>query len=153
MNVHAIYEGSDGEATRALYVRLTEMGPAGVVALNLFRAQKCSARAKVYRGGNRHGSYKGQAYGRKEYSLRELCAALEQHGADLQIAWGWKEDPAQEFHRWVLYVELPSGQVSFHAATAIGQRRFAGEWDRSHNSASRIVCHVASLLGQKIQKK
>jgi hypothetical protein len=40
-----IYEGSDGKATIALYQQLSVLGPAGIVAVNLFRAQKCSARA------------------------------------------------------------------------------------------------------------
>ena len=50
------YQGSDGEATRALYAELQQRGPVGVIAVNLFRAQKNSARAKVYRGGVRDAS-------------------------------------------------------------------------------------------------
>ena len=142
MNVDAIYNGSNGDATKALYARLETLGPAGVVALNLFRAQKCSARAKVYR----RGAHKREAYGRKDWSLQNLCTALEQHAAALGVAWGWKEDPGQEFHCWVLYVVLPSGQVSFHSAAPKGKQRFEGDWDGSHESASRILQHAALLL-------
>ena len=143
MNVHAIYHGSDGEATKALYARLETLGPAGVVALNLFRAQKCSSRAKAYR---RH-VHKQEAYGRKDWSLQNLCAALEEHAADLGIEWGWKEDPQQSFHRWVLYVVvLPGGQVSFHSAAPKGAQRFTGDWDGTHESANRILLYTKSLF-------
>ena len=146
MNVHEIYVGSNGEATQALYAQLQSLGPAGVIALNLFRAQKCSSRAKVYRGRNGRGSYRSQAYDRKDWSLGNLCAALEEHAASLGIIWGWKEDQAQEYHSWVLYVVLPSGQVSFHGAAPKSSQRFAGEWDGSRESASRILLYTESLL-------
>lgn len=139
MNALEIYAGSNGDATKALYARLETLGPIGIVALNLFRAQKASARAKVYRGGG----FRGKAYDKKNWSLENLCTALE---AATPFEWGWKEDSAQEFHRWVLYVELPTGQVSFHSAAALCARRFDGEWDRTHLSAERIIRFVQSLL-------
>ena len=146
MNALEIYAGSDGEKTKALYARLETLGPLGTVAVNLFRAQKCSERAKVYRGGG----HRGAAYDRKNWSLQNLCAALAAHGEALGLAWGWKEDPAQSFHRWVLYVELPTGQVSFHAASALSPQRYAGEWDQSKDSPSRVVRFVQSLLNDKL---
>jgi hypothetical protein len=141
-DVAQIFEGSNGKATKALYQQLDQFGPIGRVAVNLFRAQKCSSRAKVYRGG-RHRS---DAYDRKNWSLANLCAVLVEHGEGLNIRWGWKEDPAQEFHNWVLYVELPTGQVSFHAATRGKGPDYPGEWDQSHASAQRIIAFVASVL-------
>ena len=147
MNVREIYDGSDAEATKALYARLEQLGPAGVIARDLFRAQKASARAKVYRGGNSKGRFRAQAYDKKDWSIGNLCAALEQHAAALGIAWGWKEDPAQSFHCWVLYVELPTGQVSFHSAAPKSDQRFTGDWDGvRHASASRILLYTASVL-------
>ncbi len=139
MNALEIYVGSDGEKTKALYAHLETLGLLGHVAVNLFRAQKCSERAKVYRGGG----FRGAAYDRKNWSLQNLCKALE---AATPFEWGWKEDPAQSFHCWVLYVELPTGQVSFHAAAPLCARRFDGEWDHSKDSPSRIVRFVQSLL-------
>lgn len=136
-----IYEASNGEATKRLYVRLAQLGPIGRVALNLFRASKCSARAKQYRP-----KYKKEAYGRKNWSLENLCAELEESGDALGIEWGWKEDPAQAFHRWVLYVVIPTGQVSFHAEARLCARDFAGEWDGSHNSTSRIIRWTTHIL-------
>lgn len=69
MNAADVYAGSDGELTKRYYSELETKGPIGLVAMNLFRAQKCSARAKVYRGGVRgRGSYKSMAYERKSWS-------------------------------------------------------------------------------------
>lgn len=142
MNVIAIYEGSDGDATKALYAALDKLGPIGLIAVNLFRAQKCSSRAKVYRGR----SYKAEAYDRKNWSLSLLTLVLEKHAAELQIKWGWREDPRQEFHKWVLYVELPTGQVSFHTAIRGFGPDYLTEWDGKHLSDQRIVTWVQSLL-------
>jgi len=178
MNVAEIYAGSDAEATKALYAELERRGAIGVIALNLLRACKASARAKVYRGGNSHGRYKDQAYQKKEWSLRQLCEVLValddgkgcstpgcgfpdgkpcigcnrvvSHGV---VAWGWKEDPAQTFHRWVLYVHLLVGQVSFHAAMPIpvaslnrGFPTYRGDWDGQHQSAERIIRYAECVL-------
>ena len=148
MDAQKIYNGSDGEATRALYAKLETIGPAGIIGLNLFRAQKCSARAKGYR----RNCHRSEAYGRKEWSLQNLCAVLTKHAEPLGIAWGWKEDPKQAYHCWVLYVVLPSGQVSFHAAAPIGSQRFTGEWDGLHESARRVVLYVSFLLDPEKNK-
>lgn len=98
-----VYEGSDGQVTQGLYAKLEDLGPVGVVAMNLFRAQKCSDRAKEYR----RRAHKSEAYDRKNWSMGNLCMELRRHAVGLNIRWGWKEDPKQEFHKWVLYVELP----------------------------------------------
>lgn len=132
----AVYLGSDGEFTKLYY--------AGIVALNLFRAQKCSARAKVYRGGIRgQGSFRGMAYDKKQWSMKCLCEQLEKSAGELGIVWGWKEDPIAEQsgdpNSWVLYVELPNGQVSFHSPSRGVGPDFAGEWDRQRQSQERII--------------
>jgi hypothetical protein len=135
-----VYGGSDGKLTTRYYEELQARGPVGVIALNLFRAQKCSSRAKVYRGGIRgKGSYKGMAYDRKNWSMGNLCTALAAHADALGIRWGWKPDGAQEYHSWVLYVDLPMGQVSFHAASRGTGPDYAGDWDGQHASADRIL--------------
>jgi hypothetical protein len=136
----AIYAGSDGEATKALYARLEGMGRDGLVAMNLFRACKASERAKKYRR-----KFKGLAYEKKNWSLKLLCDAL----ASSDRTWGWAEDPEQEFHRWVLYVELPTGQVSFHAAQPLTPHPYHGHWDGTYLSAERIVRYVEMILGVK----
>lgn len=137
-----VYLGSDGDETKALYARLETFGPIGQVAVNLFRASKCSARAKVYRGGG----YKGAAYDRKQWSVDNLCKILNEHGATLGIRFGWKQDPEQEYHDWVLYVDLPQGQVSFHAASRGAGPDYPSDWDGRHESATRIIQFCDSIL-------
>lgn len=144
MNVHAIYEGSDGDATKEMYARLEALGPVGVVAVNLFRAQKCSSRAKVYRGRG----YKRDAYDRKNWALGNLAAALQLSAEPLGLRWGWARDAKQPVHCWVLYVDLPTGQVSFHAATRGNGPDYSGQWDGRHDSAGRVVAWVHRLLNQ-----
>jgi hypothetical protein len=141
--IYRIYDGSDGDATRALYAELEALGPAGIVALNLVRAQKSSSRAKVYRGGG----YRGMAYDRKEWAMANICSTLGAHGAALGIAWGWGEDEKQGFHKHVLYVDLPTGQASFHCAARGDGPRYNGAWDGIPNaSAQRILSWIIRLL-------
>ena len=147
MNVFEIYHGSDGQATRYLYALLETRGECGRVALNLFRAQKCSSRAKVYHGGIRGGSsYRDMAYDRKQWSMENLCKILTDKAEELGILWGWKLDPGQTFHRWVLYVDIPTGQVSFHTASRGQGPDYVGDWDGAHASAERIIKWVESLI-------
>jgi hypothetical protein len=152
MNVAAVYAGSDGALTRRFYAELEQCGPVGLVALNLFRAQKCSARAKVYRGGVRGvGSYRGMAYERKNWSMHNLCRMLSTHGPALGITWGWKKDPMQSFHNWVLYVDLPGGQVSFHSAERLDGPDYSADWDRQRKSAERIIEFCDAVLSTREQ--
>jgi hypothetical protein len=137
-----IYLASDGDATKALYTALEAKGPIGIVALNLFRAQKCSERAKGYR----RRAHKSEAYERKQWSMNNLCLALFEHSVKLGIGWGWKLDPEQSFHAWVLYVDLPTGQVSFHTADRGKGPDYLGDWDKVPNmSAQRVVSFVTSI--------
>ncbi len=145
-----IFNGSDGTATKAYYAELEMRGIAGLVAMNLFRAQKCSTRAKAYRGGiPGRGSYKGMAYERKQWSLGCLCDVLMEHAKDLGMMWGWKEDPAS-FVPWVLYVDLPAGQVSFHSPARGKGPAYAGEWDRQHASGERILKFCDDLMASVV---
>jgi hypothetical protein len=151
MKAVEVFAGSDGEATKRFYAALEREGHRGIVAVNLFRAQKCSTRAKVYRGGIRgRGSYKAMAYDRKNWSLSELCKALSAHGDVLGITYGWKQDPATLFGEdpsWVLYVDLPEdGQVSFHARSRGEGPEYAGEWDQQHGSQTRILQFCDRIL-------
>jgi hypothetical protein len=143
-----IFKQSNGAVTKAYYSDLEKLGPVGVVALNLFRAQKCSTRAKKYRGGIKGlGSYRDMAYDRKQYSMQNLCEVLGQHGASLGIVFGWKIDPREHSrNKWVLYVDIPTGQASFHC-----EKRFAGpdyqkEWDGGHGSENHILEFCDSLF-------
>jgi hypothetical protein len=139
--VVGVYEGSDGEATKGLYAKLEQLGGAGVLAMNLFRAQKNSERAKVYRGRG----YKDNAYGRKQWAMGNLVDALEQ--ADPPVVWGWGEDPKQSYHRWVLYIDTPMGQVSFHTAVRGRGPDYPKAWDGVPNAGPGRICRwVVELL-------
>lgn len=133
----AVYEGSDGEATTALYAELRQHGPAGEVAINLFRACKCSARAKVYRGGG----YKREAYDRKQWSITNLSNALTQNPL---FPWGWKIDPSSFHVPWVLYVDLPTGQSSFHTEQRGLGPDYAGDWDGAIGTGPGRICKFAA---------
>lgn len=147
MNAMDIYAGSDGRQTTALYHRLGTLGERGEVAINLFRACKCSSRAKVYRGRG----YRDAAYDRKQWSLDNLSRVLQVHAIPLQICWGWKIDPRQDFHKWVLYVDLPHniGQVSFHTENRGAGPDYPYDWDQVREaSATRICKYVQQLLDE-----
>jgi hypothetical protein len=144
MTAREIFEGSDAGATRHYYERLSALGPVGVIATNLLRAQKSSARAKKYRGGIRGvGSYRSLAYQHKAWSLEQLSIALVEHGPRLAIPFGWKPDPATPLRgepSWVIYIELPHlGQVSFHSTSRFRGPDYSGEWDGARESERRIL--------------
>jgi len=142
-----IYEGSDGAATRAYYAELEKRGPLGFIAMNLFRAQKCSSRAKKYHGGIRGvGSFREMAYERKAWSMGLLCKALNQHAVDLGLTWGWARDPLQAMNQWVLYLDLPEGQVSFHSPVRGEGPPYERPWDGLHASCDRILAMCERVM-------
>lgn len=142
-DVLRIYVGSDGVATKVLYEHLRELGPIGEVAINLFRAQKASERAKVYRGGG----YREAAYDKKDWSVDNLCNHLTDHASALALIWGWSRDEATIGFEHVLYIDLPTGQVSFHAPRRHSGPDYPGEWDgKRGQSPARIVKWVAQVL-------
>jgi hypothetical protein len=79
------------------------------------------------------------AYERKNWSIEQLCRALAAH-PELGIVFGWKKDPAVRLGpNWVLYVDLPEGQVSFHSTQRHNGQDYCGEWDREQKSEERII--------------
>lgn len=145
--VLAVYEGSDGNATMALYRELEKRGPIGVVAVNVFRACKSSSRAKVYRGGvPGQGSYRQMAYDRKAWAIDNLARELVEN--PLGMRWGWGHDPASVGFEHVLYVDLPrAGQISLHgAARGIGPD-YSGRWDGIRGvQGKRISKWIADVM-------
>lgn len=132
-----IFHGSDGQLTRMYLARLEGLVEEGKIAAELFRAQKSSARAKQY-----PGRFKDYAYDRKSEVLEKLTAQLEAYG---RFQWGWKSDPNQPYAPWVLYIDLPQGQVSFHALDRGDGPDYPGDWDRQHVSSERILQFCDSL--------
>ena len=110
----------------------------------MFRANKCSARAKMYRGSD----HRSAAYQRKEWSIGLLVDELTEHAEQFGIVWGWREDPEQPFHKWVIYVELPNaeGQVSFHLGQRGNGPDYEREWDGQRLSTERICKFCDEVL-------
>lgn len=149
-----IYKGNDGDETKRYYALLALSGEIGTVAMNLFRAQKCSARAKVYRGGIRgKGSFRSMAYERKGWSLDQLCKVLALQAERLGLRFGWKRDPKMDDFDpcWVLYVDLPEGQVSFHSKVRYSGPDYPGEWDGVKDiSAQRIIRFCDRVVTERL---
>lgn len=118
-----IFRGNNGDVTKAWYAELQAKGFLGELAVALFRAQKRSTAAKRYRGGR----YRRAAYDVKNWSLSEICRLLSRGGH--RFEWGWQRDPNTPGFEWVLYVDLPTGQVSFHSAERLGGPDYFGKWD------------------------
>lgn len=135
-----IYFGSDADATRMLYTALASHGPIGEIGLNLFRAHKASARAKGYRGGNGKRSYREMAYDRKNWSMGQLAEILASNAADLGLVWGWGEDLGQTWHSVVLFVEIPTGQVSFHTNLRGPGPTYEKGWDGTRGAGVERIC-------------
>jgi hypothetical protein len=144
--VHAAYQASDSAATKALFARLKPHGADGKLAIELFRACKASARAKVYRGGVRGvGTYRSMSYDRKQAAMDRLCHVLEEIQGTHE--WGWGIDDMQPVHRHVLYLDLPTGQVSFHTDARGKGPDYGKEWDgQLGQSADRICRWIQQIL-------
>jgi hypothetical protein len=124
-------------------------GPIGAIAMNLFRAQKCSTRAKLYRGRG----YKSEAYARKSWSMGNLVTILTEVGPTTGISFGWKTDPSTVFGEqasWVLYIDLPQGQVSFHSPDRGAGPEYAREFDGAHKSEERILAFCDEVFSREV---
>lgn len=143
-DVDAAFYGSDAALTRRVLHAVEEAGEAGWLGACLFRAQKSSTRAKCYRGGlgRRGPRYRDLAYTRKEEAITLLCDELQTS----THPWGWARDPGQPFAPWVLYIDLPDGQVSFHALERGRGPDYPEEWDQSHASEQRILAFCRRAL-------
>jgi hypothetical protein len=141
------YAGSDAALTRRTLRDLEDRGQPGRIAAALFRAQKASSRAKRYRGGPDRGSasYSELAYARKGVALSSLSWTLIEDGAGM--VWGWGTDDDAEFAVHVLYVDIPTGQVSFHSLDRFDGPDYPGSWDGVKDvSAARILLWCDQLL-------
>lgn len=140
MTAKQAFNGSDAAVTRGFLKRLESCGQEGVIAAALFRCQKASTRAKMYRG-----SHRDLAYDRKSEVMETLCQILDESGT---LRFGWKIDPLQDYAPWVLYVDLPLGQVSFHSLERGTGPDYPGVWDRESASESRIVAFCDDVLSE-----
>jgi hypothetical protein len=107
------------------------------------------SRAKVYRGAVRgRGSFREMAYDRKQDALINFCDLLE----PTAYIWGWGIDDKQQLHKHVLYVDLPTGQVSFHSSERGAGPDYSKPWDGKHGQCPRRVCEwIESILVTPVQ--
>ncbi len=136
-----IFEQRNGEVTKAYYHVLCARGLMGELAVALFRAQKRSEAAKSYRPGR----FRRDSCEVKNWSLGEVCRVLSAPGVPA-FSWGWKHDPKTPGYEWVLYVDLPSGQVSFHNNGRGVGPDYTGEYDRQKLSRERILAFCDAVL-------
>lgn len=134
-----VFAQSKGAITTAYLKRLRERGPRGKIAAELFVAQKASERAKTYSGDGTD-----LAYDRKAEGLQALCEILAEDNCGLQ--WGWKPDWIAHRPPFILYIDLPDGQVSFHSHDRFAGPDYPNAWDRSSLSRRRILLFCDSVM-------
>lgn len=135
--VEAIYAGSDGDATRALFDEL--YGVRGALAVCLFRASKCTERA-----AGAQGHYRDIAVGRKRWALEQLLIALQENAT---YGYGWSFNLEDEKLPWVLRVDLPQGPVRFPTAVKGDGPVYPGPWaPDDQQTAPRVVAFVNAVL-------
>jgi hypothetical protein len=141
-----VWSQSNGNVTSDFYAKLSAKGPIGEIAVNLFRANKSSARAKHYHGGDGTGSFRGKAYDRKQESIAAVCTVLSKHAAKLGIKWGWQKDETTPGFEWVIYIDLPQGQVSFHGPARGSGPMYLTGWDGKRLSTERICAFCDAVM-------
>jgi hypothetical protein len=104
-------------------------------------------RAKLYRRGR---GYKTAAYERKNWSIGNLALTLYVTSAATYLPSGWAVDqPLRgrgDPHHHVLYVELPTGQVSFHTGGRGPGPDYTGQWDGERGIASERICRWVAMV-------
>jgi len=143
-------------ATRRLN-RLAEDDPYVAVLVSLRDAQRASDSAKHRAASGTYyddwdsgrGAYRMSRravendYREKEWALGRACQLLGQ----TDLTWGWGRDLDCPGVTWVLYVDLPTGQVSFHCPSRGDGPDYPGEWDGVEGvSAQRIDEAIDQVL-------
>jgi len=137
-----IFNQQNGDVTKAYYAEMNRKGLPGQLAVALFRAQKRSTAAKKYG----RSKFTRAAYDVKNWSLSEVCRILAiMQAFESAPQWGWKRDPKTPGYEQVLYVDLPTGQCSFHSADRLNGPDYPGEWDGIGMSEERI-CRYCDLV-------
>lgn len=132
-----VFKKRDGNATVALCVELSKRGLLGAAAVCLYQAQYSSARAKTYRRSSRSNSYE-----RKNIALMRMPRWLSR--AD--IAYGWGYDATSINFEHVLYVELATGQCSFHSSERGDGPEFRGRWNPEVDSMTSVFRFCDQVL-------
>ena len=148
MKAENVFNQQDGDVTKRYYAEMNAKGILGQLAVALFRAQKRSIAAKKYR----KGKFTRAAYDVKNWSLSEICRIMKL--SDNAFLWGWKEDPNTPGYPWVLYLDSPQGQISFHSPDRLEGPDYPKEWDGMRMSKQRVLkfCdEVASMTKGELE--
>jgi hypothetical protein len=131
----------------------------GQLALTLYEAQQASDRAKARAASGLHfddyddrSRYSAANYRRsrraidsdywqKGLAIDKACELAPQAG----VVFGWREDRTCKVAPWVVYFELPSGQVSFHSSQRGAGPDYAGAWDGTCATRTRIRALIDQL--------
>jgi len=140
VDADTVFAGSSPTLTRHYLRALENRGDEGRIAAMLFRAQKSSTRAKMYY----RRTYKDLAYDRKGDCLKALCELLAIN--DCGIRWGWGTDAKEQDASDVLYVDLPTGQASFHSPDRHVGPEYPGEWDTSSDSMTSVLTFCDQVM-------
>lgn len=138
MEARFVFNQQNGDVTKSYYAEMNAIGIEGQLAVALFRAQKRSTAAKKYKGRKLTRS----AYDVKNWSLSEVCRILAK---DIGMTWGWKYDRAAVNFEWVLYVDLPQGQCSFHSPDRLAGPDYGGSWKPKRPSVEVIIDYCNSI--------
>jgi hypothetical protein len=138
MHARMIFDQRNGDVTKAYYAEMGAKGFNGLLAVALFRAQKRSTAAKRY-----SRRFRSDTYDVKNWSIEQACSVLLSH--NFGFAWGWARDLSTPGFTWVLYVDLPTGQCSFHARQRGNGPDYAGKWRPGAGSESNILEFCESM--------
>lgn len=97
----------------------------------------CSANYRRSRGAREND------YQAKELAVRDACALAPLAG----IRFGWKREEGVD-PPWVVYFDLPTGQVSFHSPVRGEGPEYPEEWDGRRASTRRIKELIGRLVEQ-----
>jgi hypothetical protein len=139
--------------------------PFGRLLLALREARECNDRAKSRAANGLHIDYyfgfDSSRYAQANYrrsrdarwsDYRQKSLALDAACSEAQrttIRWGWAQDKLVEDAPFVIYFDLPSGQVSFHAEFRGDGLDYGGEWDGVEDAAwCRIEDAIQLTLDQ-----
>lgn len=133
MLARTIFYQQNGDVTKAYYKTMSEKGYHGLLAVALFRAQKRSTAAKRYK----RGRFARDTYDVKNWSLDQACMVLSSH--EFGFPWGGARDVHTPGYPHVLYVDLPTGQCSFHSPERGKGPDYHGKWRPGAGSESNIL--------------
>lgn len=135
------FNSRDPAVTVSFQNSLLGRGVRGQLAFGVFRAQKRSTVAK----GQRKRKFRREAYDGKQEALVYVDRLLTANDG-LVDDWGWAKDSQQNYHDQVLYVDLPTGQCSFHSDHSSSAKAYGGKWDRSVESKDSILAYCDEVL-------